>query len=83
MRTALCVINRMHHDPNLDASRCVVGYRDFGRVVEQPLVAFSHWGKIEFADEDELAVPQHRVARAAGADTGGRVDAASPRIVRR
>ena len=33
----------------------------FGEIVERPLDAFSNWGAIELADENELAIPQHRV----------------------
>jgi len=61
MRTALEVIRRLEWDPACCAAAVVVGYRDFGEIVERPLEEFSHWGAIELADEDELAIPQHRV----------------------
>ena len=61
MRTALEVIRRLEWDPACCADAVVVGYRDLGEIVERPLDAFSHWGAIELADEDELAIPQHRV----------------------
>ena len=61
MRTALEVIRRVEWDSAICADAIVVGYRDFGEIVEQPLDAFSHWGAIELADDDELAIPQHRV----------------------
>ena len=61
MRTALEVIRRLEWDPACCADAVVVGYRDFGEIVERPLDAFSHWGAIELAGEDELAIPQHRV----------------------
>ena len=63
MRTALEVIRRLEWDPACCAAAVVVGYRDriFGEIVERPLDAFSNWGAIELADENELAIPQHRV----------------------
>ncbi len=48
-------------DPACCADAVVVGYRDLGEIVERPLDAFSHWGAIELAGEDDLAIPQHRV----------------------
>ena len=61
MRTALEVIRRLEWDPACCADAVVVGYRDLGEIVERPLDAFSHWGAIELAGEDDLAIPQHRV----------------------
>ena len=61
MRTALEVIRRLEWDPACCAAAVTVGYRDLGEIVERPLDAFSHWGAIEFAGEDDLAIPQHRV----------------------
>ena len=61
MRTALEVIRRLEWDPACCAAAVVVGYRDFGEIVERPLEEFSCWGAIELAGDDELAIPQHRV----------------------
>ena len=61
MRTALEVIRRLEWDPACCAAAVVVGYRDFGEIVERPLEEFSRWGSIELAGDDELAIPQHRV----------------------
>ena len=63
MRTALEVIRRLEWDPACCAAAVVVGYHDriLGEIVEKPLDAFSRWGAIELADENELAIPQHRV----------------------
>ena len=61
MRTALEVIRRLEWDPACCAAAVTVGYRDLDEVVERPLDAFSHWGAIELAGEDDLAIPQHRV----------------------
>mgnify|MGYP001982686648 CR=1 FL=1 len=61
MRTALEVIRRLEWDPACCADAVVVGYRDLGEIVERPLDEFSHWGAIELAGEDDLAIPQHRV----------------------
>ena len=63
MRTALEVIRRLEWDPACCAAAVVVGYHDriLGEIVERPLDAFSRWGAIELADENELAIPQHRV----------------------
>ncbi|KAJ8600946.1 hypothetical protein CTAYLR_005082 [Chrysophaeum taylorii] len=63
MRVALDVINRFLWDPEVEAGRCVVGYRDriLNTIVEKPLSAFSSWGRIEQAAMDALAVPQHRI----------------------
>merc|ERR1719263_1335576 len=63
MRTALEVIRRLEWDPACCAAAVVVGYHDriLGEIVEKPLDAFSRWGAIELAGDDELAIPQHRV----------------------
>ena len=63
MRTALEVIRRLEWDPACCAAAVVVGYHDriLGEIVEKPLDAFSRWGSIELAGDDELAIPQHRV----------------------
>ena len=63
MRTALEVIRRLEWDPACCAAAVVVGYHDriLGEIVERPLAAFSQWGAIELAGDDELAIPQHRV----------------------
>ena len=63
MRTALEVIRRLEWDPACCADAVVVGYHDriLGEIVEKPLDAFSRWGAIELAGDDELAIPQHRV----------------------
>ena len=63
MRTALEVIRRVEWDSAICADAIVVGYHDriLGEIVEKPLDAFSRWGAIELADENELAIPQHRV----------------------
>lgn len=60
MRTARDAINRILHDPRMDAEEYVVGYLDrFEGVLEMPLTAFD-W-KFRDADPDAVSIPQHRI----------------------
>ncbi|XP_035696177.1 leukocyte receptor cluster member 9-like [Branchiostoma floridae] len=61
MRTALDVINRIQWDEDLPSKNFVIGYLDrFTGVEERPFDDFT-WGELSDAEQDDLAIPQHRI----------------------
>ena len=61
MRPSWDIINRIQHDPSISSDDIMIGYVDFGDVVEKKFSAFSHWGKLEMASLHDLSIPQHRI----------------------
>ncbi|XP_037797333.1 uncharacterized protein LOC119592540 [Penaeus monodon] len=61
MKTAGDVRHRIQWDENLQEEYFTVGYMDrFSGVVEKPFTSF-HWEHLALVDDDQLAIPQHRI----------------------
>lgn len=61
MKTAGDVRHRIQWDDNLHEEYFTVGYMDrFSGVVEKPFTSF-HWEHLALVDDDQLAIPQHRI----------------------
>ncbi|XP_027210834.2 leukocyte receptor cluster member 9 [Penaeus vannamei] len=61
MKTAGDVRHRIQWDENLHEEYFTVGYMDrFSGVVEKPFTSF-HWEHLALVDDDQLAIPQHRI----------------------
>ncbi|XP_047484950.1 uncharacterized protein LOC125036400 [Penaeus chinensis] len=61
MKTAGDVRHRIQWDGDLQEEYFTVGYMDrFSGVVEKPFTSF-HWEHLALVDDDQLAIPQHRI----------------------
>lgn len=61
MKTAGDVKHRIQWDENLQQEYFTVGYMDrFAGVVEKPFTSFQ-WEHLALVDDDQLAIPQHRI----------------------
>lgn len=62
MKTAIEVIRRIQWDAMMPCEHFTIGYLDrFVGIVEEPFSRFSNWCDLPNAEQDALAIPQHRI----------------------
>eukprot|EP00094_Tigriopus_californicus_P013733 TCALIF_13289-PA protein Name:"Similar to Leng9 Leukocyte receptor cluster member 9 (Mus musculus)" AED:0.00 eAED:0.00 QI:80/1/1/1/0.5/0.33/3/63/366 len=62
MKTAIEVIRRIQWDAMMPGEHFTIGYLDrFVGIVEEPFSRFSNWCDLPNAEQDALAIPQHRI----------------------